>query len=279
MSHRKKHADHEEHENHERWLITYADMITLLMAFFVMMYGLSILDLKKFEEFKEGVNTQLGKSPVMDGGQGILIAGTGVAESSAPAIGAGPRKGADDAIQHTGELNSESLSQLATSLRQRLTEVGLGDAAELTIDPRGLVVYVADRVLFESGSAYLEFDGLRVLDQLALALAPIDNVIIVEGHTDNVKIKKGGLYPSNWELSTARATQVLRWMSETRGLPSARFSAAGYADTHPRVPNDTKDHRAINRRVEIVVVASNEPVAEPTEEETPVVKEASASGH
>src|SRR5438445_8595871 len=97
MSKRRHRGGHEEeHENHERWLITYADMITLLMAFFVMMYGLSILDLKKFDQFKAGVAKQLGKSPILDGGQGILIAGTGVAEAAAPPIGSGNRNGATD---------------------------------------------------------------------------------------------------------------------------------------------------------------------------------------
>lgn len=257
MSGRKKHADHEEHENHERWLITYADMITLLMAFFVMMYGLSILDLKKFDEFKAGVAKQLGKAPVLDGGQGILIAGNGVAESSAPNIGAGPRTGADDAVEQTGELDQAQLSQLAVHVRKRLEEAGLAGSAELELDPRGLVVYVASRVLYPSGSAMLEWDGRRVLDQLAQALAPIDNHIIIEGHTDSRPINSA-LYPSNWELSTARATQVLRWITEVRGLPPHQFSAAGYADTHPRQPNDTAEHRSMNRRVEVVIVAAPE---------------------
>jgi chemotaxis protein MotB len=254
---RRKHADHEEHENHERWLITYADMITLLMAFFVMMYGLSILDLKKFDQFKAGVAKQLGKSPIMDGGQGILISGTGIAQSSAPSIGTGRREGADDAPQTSGDLQQADLPHLAQTVQQRLADTGLSGTVETNTHPRGLVLYVANRTLFKSGSAYLEFDGRRVLDQLALALAPIDNQIIVEGHTDSVPIRPGGLYPSNWELSTSRATQVLRWMVEGRGLPSVRFSAAGYADTHPRVPNDTPAHRAENRRVELVVVAAD----------------------
>ncbi|HVT76406.1 MAG TPA: flagellar motor protein MotB, partial [Acidimicrobiales bacterium] len=256
---RRKHADHEEHENHERWLITYADMITLLMAFFVMMYGLSILDLKKFDQFKAGVAKQLGKSPIMDGGQGILISGTGVADSSAPAIGSGNRNGADDAAQTQGDVPKQDLPTLANNLQQSLAAAGLASTAEVTTDPRGLVIYVANRTLFKSGSAYLEWDGRKVLDQLAIALSKIDNQVIIEGHTDNVPIRPGGEYPSNWELSTARATQVLRWMVEARGLPSVRFSAAGYADTRPRVPNDTPDHRATNRRVEIVVVASDSP--------------------
>jgi chemotaxis protein MotB len=256
---RRKHADHEEHENHERWLITYADMITLLMAFFVMMYGLSILDLKKFDQFKAGVAKQLGKSPIMDGGQGILIAGTGVAESSAPPIGAGNRKGADDAPQTTGDVNRQNLPELANKVQKGLTAAGLQGTVEAETDPRGLVLYVANRTLFKSGSAYLEYDGRRVLDQLALVLAPIDNQVIVEGHTDSVPIRPGGTFPSNWELSTSRATQVLRWMVEGRGLPAVRFSAAGYADTRPRYPNDSPVHRADNRRVEIVVVAADQP--------------------
>jgi chemotaxis protein MotB len=259
---RRKHADHEEHENHERWLITYADMITLLMAFFVMMYGLSILDLKKFDQFKAGVAKQLGKSPILDGGQGILLAGTGVAQASAPAIGSGNRDGADDAAQQTGDLTRDNLAKLAGSVQQRISEAGLDGSVATQLDPRGLVVYVANRTLFNSGSAMLSFDGLRVLDQIAQVIAPIDNQVIVEGHTDSVPIRRGGLYPSNWELSTARATQVLRWMVEVRGLPSVRFSAAGYADTHPRVPNDTPAHRAENRRVELVIEAAPDPVPE-----------------
>lgn len=256
MSSRRKHGDHEEHENHERWLITYADMITLLMAFFVMMYGLSILDLKKFNEFKAGVATELGRNPVVTGGQGILIAGRGIAEAAAPPIGAGHKDGAGEALEVSGEVSQEDLPTLAAKVRSNLEAAGLAGTVEISTDPRGLVLYVANRTLFRSGSAFLEYDGRRVLDQLALALAPIDNQIIVEGHTDSVPIRPGAAFPSNWELSVIRATQVLRWMVEARGLPDAQFSAAGYADTRPRVANDTPAHRATNRRVEIIVIAA-----------------------
>ena len=259
MSSRKKHADHEEHENHERWLITYADMITLLMAFFVMMYGLSILDLKKFEDFKAGVAKQLGKSPVTDGGQGLLVGGNGVANAAAPAIGSGSHEGATDSSAASGDLNRDSLQALASSVQKNLSEAGASsEDVQVTTDPRGLVVEVTSRQLFRSGSAFLEPEGLPVLDQVAMALSKIDNRVMIEGHTDSVPIRKGGLYPSNWELSTARATQVLRWITEVRGLPDVRFSAAGYADTHPRFPNDSPEHRALNRRVDIIVVPASE---------------------
>jgi chemotaxis protein MotB len=237
-------------------------MITLLMAFFVMMYGLSILDLKKFNEFKAGVATQLGKNPVVSGGQGILIAGSGIAEAAAPPIGSGHKDGAGEAVEVKGEVSQEDLPTLAAKVQKNLESAGLQGTVETETDPRGLVLHVANRTLFKSGSAFLEYDGRRVLDQLALALSPIDNQIVVEGHTDSIPIRGGGQFPSNWELSVTRATQVLRWLVEARGLPNAQFSAAGYADTRPRVANDTPTHRSMNRRVEIIVLADPEPAAQ-----------------
>ena len=256
MSKRRRHADHEEHENHERWLITYADMITLLMAFFVMMYGMSILDLKKFADFKAGAAKQLGKAPVEVGGQGILFGGLGIAEAaSAPITGSGPRSGAEDAAQATGEVTRENIGKLVNEVRQRLAENDLANTVEAEVDPRGAVLRLGEKVLFESGSASLSGDGLGVLDQIAIVLKHIDNMVVVEGHTDDVPTKGKG-FASNWELSTTRATTVLRWLVQGRHVPAARVSAAGYADTHPRFFNDTPEHRALNRRVEIIILAA-----------------------
>ena len=256
---RRRHAAHaEEHENHERWLITYADMITLLMAFFVMMYGMSILDLKKFADFKDGAAKQLGKSPAITGGQGILFAGTGIAEAaSAPITGTGPRDGAADAVQETGEVDQEHIGALVAEVRARLKATGIAaDTVEAEVDPRGAVLRFRDMVLFESGSASLSREGLDVLDQIVLMLAHIDNLVIVEGHTDNLPTDGKG-FATNWELSTYRATQVLRWLVEGRRLPAPRFSAAGYADTHPRYLNDSPEHRSFNRRVEMIILAAD----------------------
>ena len=256
---RRPHAAHaEEHENHERWLITYADMITLLMAFFVMMYGMSILDLKKFADFKDGAAKQLGRSPVISGGQGILFGGTGIADAaSAPISGTGPRDGAADAVQATGEVDQEHIGELVAEVRARLKANGISvDTVEAEVDPRGAVLRFRDMVLFESGSASLSHEGLDILDQIVLMLAHIDNLVIVEGHTDNLPTD-GKSFATNWELSTYRATQVLRWLVQGRHLPAPRFSAAGYADTHPRYSNDSDEHRAFNRRVEIIILAAD----------------------
>ena len=260
MSQRRRHKGHEEeHENHERWLITYADMITLLMAFFVMMYGMSILDLKKFADFKDGAAKQLGKSPVVSGGQGILFGGLGIAEAaSAPITGSGPRNGAEDAAEAKGAVTKENIGKLVKEVRRRLADSGLApDTVEAEVDPRGAVLRFSDRVLFESGSASLSDDGLKVLDQIVLMLAHIDNLVVVEGHTDDVPTNGKG-FATNWELSTARATQVLRWIVQGRHIPAPRVSAAGYADTHPRAFNDTAEHRALNRRVELIILAADD---------------------
>jgi len=259
MAKRRHHGGHEEeHENHERWLITYADMITLLMAFFVMMYGMSILDLKKFADFKDGAAKQLGKSPVISGGQGILFGGMGIAEAaSAPITGSGPRTGAEDAAQATGDVTRQDIGKLVNEVRSRLARHDLAGTAEVEIDPRGAVVRLGDKVLFPSGQASLSQEGLDVLDQIALVLGHIDNHVIVEGHTDDIPTN-GKAFATNWELSTARATAVLRWLVQGRRLPGVRFSAAGYADTHPRFANDSPEHRALNRRVEIIVLPADQ---------------------
>jgi chemotaxis protein MotB len=259
MSKHRRHKDGhaEEHENHERWLITYADMITLLMAFFVMMYGMSILDLKKFADFKAGAAKQLGRSPVISGGQGILFGGTGIAEAaSAPISGTGPREGAADAAQASGDVDQEHIGELVAEVQRRLKESGMAaDTVDAETDPRGAVLRFKDKVLFESGSASLSQEGLDVLDQVVLMLRHVDNLVVVEGHTDDIPTKGG--FATNWELSASRATQVLRWLVQGRRLPAIRFSAAGYADTRPRFLNDTPDHRAMNRRVEIVILAAD----------------------
>ncbi len=114
-----------------------------------------------------------------------------------------------------------------------------------------------DAALFDLGRADLRPEGVAVLRRLAPTLAGISNELVVEGHTDNIPITPGGPFLSNWELSTARATTVLRWLLDNYHLRPARLSAAGYADTRPRVPNDTAAHRSSNRRVEIVVDSPN----------------------
>ena len=283
MSQRRHHD--EEHENHERWLITYADVITLLMAFFVMMYAMANLDLQKFEKFKASAAAAFGEDPACapapeqpkqagHGGHGEKkTSGHGSPGGHGGSGGHGGATAAPKAEQACGggggaaataspgkaggpvAVPREGLGELRKELERRLAAAGLKKQVALRVERRGLVVYVTDRVLFDSGAAEIRAEGLPVLRQVGSALTEITNQVIVEGHTDDVPVT-GGPHRSNWELSTLRATSVVHVLIDTAHLPANQIAAAGYADTRPRVRGSSDEARARNRRVEIVVAAA-----------------------
>jgi chemotaxis protein MotB len=256
---RQKYHEEEEHENHERWLVTYADMLTVLMALFIVMFAISVVDQTKAEKLAGSVRDYFGTGPtLLDGGDGLL-------EDQKPgnteddqlvldiqaAIAALDEKNARDRAVAS---ENDELAEVQRRITESLTRVGQQDSVRFKIDERGLVVtIVTDEVLFELGRAELLPAGRAVLDGVAPALAPIANPVTVEGHTDDLPIS--GRFATNWELSTERATTVLRYMMETHGLPAGRLSAAGYADQRPLVEN-TAQTRATNRRVEVIVRAT-----------------------
>ena len=261
-SHRrsKLHEEHEEHVNHERWLITYADMITLLMVLFIVLYSISQVDLAKFRRLKEGVAGGLGgpaAAGALSGGAGPLEGGGGVFETGLHRTSAQAAQAAlaDAQARTAGARQARTVLQGAQQEIQRsLDQEGLGDAVRFKLESRGLVItIVSDTVLFEPGQADLRAEGREVVDRLAAAIGRLPNELSVEGHTDNVPIS--GRYPSNWELSTSRATTVLRELIERHHIDPSRLSAAGYADERPAATNDTAEGRGTNRRVELVVLA------------------------
>ena len=273
---RKRHEEHEEHENHERWLITYADMITLLMVLFIVLYSISQVDLAKFRRLKEGVAGGFGGAAAagaLEGGAGALDGGPAALDAKLPS--ANDLKTATEALkaQNTRlaaeRQENQVLDGVQKEIQKSLDADGLGDTVHFRLESRGLVVtVVTDRVLFDIGEADLRAEGREVLDHLAPALGRLPNHISIEGHTDNTPIS--GRYPSNWELSTARATTVLRELIERHGLPAGRLQAAGYADQRPVAGNDTVEDRAANRRVEIVVLSTvTNPAATPDTTTTP----------
>jgi chemotaxis protein MotB len=251
--------DHEEHENHERWLVTYADMITLLMVLFIVLYAIGQTDLAKFQKLKEGMGgSGGGATSILEGGAGPLEGAT--AESASPIAldlvdPIGPKEEA--AAQAAARADRAALAETRTALAGSLAGTGLGTAVSLRIDERGLVVTIAsDPMLFDPGQATLRREGQEILDKLAPALAALPNRMSIEGHTDDVPIS--GTYASNWELSSARAMTVLRALEKVHGIGAARLSVAGYADQRPVADNATPAGRAANRRVEIVVLAQTD---------------------
>jgi chemotaxis protein MotB len=239
----------EEHENEDRWLLTYADMITLLMVLFIVLFSIGQVDLKKFEQLRSGLASSFGTSQTvaLDGGTGVLDAGSSPLDSET----------AQQILDQQQAAQAEAQRQLqeaADKVKETLAGQGLGDKVTFRFEDRGLVLQiVTDDVLFDLGKADLRPEGKAVLDGLASALKQVPNNIAVEGHTDNRPIS-GFPFGSNWELSTYRATSVLRYLVEQKGLDAKRVSAAGFGEQRPLQPNDTPANQAKNRRVEIVVL-------------------------
>ena len=249
---KKAHGHEEEHENHERWLITYADMITLLMVLFIVLFAIGQTDLAKFKKLKQGLEGGFGKDKIT-----IVDGGLGLADRAAKSKSLPNELALSDqeAQQQERAVEQAALAETKAGLQIALANDGLKGAVTFRTDERGLIVMVAsDQVLFTAGAADLKEAGRVVLGKVAEALRPLPNPVSIEGHTDNVPIS--GLYASNWELSTARATSVLRDLIERDAFPAARLSASGYADQRPISSNASAMGRARNRRVEIVVLAT-----------------------
>jgi chemotaxis protein MotB len=292
---RNHHEDeHEEHVNHEAWVIPYADVLTLLMALFLVLFALGCTDEAKLELAADSFRRELGggSSPldlgIGSGGDGPLASGAAnvldgfgptpirsdetepVAARREPEEAIGPEaveivpvEGVPEAptatfevIDEADEIMGDPLTEVEQVVRARAAGTGLADAIGLRREERGLVVtIVTDRVLFQEGMADVQPDGIRILDVVASALMDLPNQVTIEGHTDSRPISTVR-FPSNWELSTSRATSVLRYFVDERGFPRERLSAAGYADTRPIADGLDPASLARNRRVEIVVLAT-----------------------
>jgi chemotaxis protein MotB len=229
---------HEEHENHERWLVSYADFITLLFAFFVVMYSISAVNEGKFRTVSESIKAAL--RPITN--QPVSTMAFNIGQSrpalNQPAIPTSKR----ETIRHLIELVKamQTGPQFAVI---HLSEKENGD----------IVITIPDQLLFNSGEAAIRQEALPFLKGLAGAMLELDRYVRVEGHTDNVPIRTAQ-FPSNWELSAARAVIVVRVLSELYGVPTGHLSAVGHADTRPVIENLTPQARAKNRRVEIIIL-------------------------
>lgn len=241
MFRRKRTADE---ENLDRWLLTYADLITLLLAFFIVMYSISRVDAQKFRQVSRALSGALkgGDNLVVKNEDEITLPGSGVFK--------------------IGHLNR--IGQLIENKFLKVVdETGQEAKVSTEITERGLVIHIMESALFRMGSAQLEGQARATLDLIAEEIINIPNHIRVEGHTDDIPIKTEK-YPSNWELSSARATEVVRYMIETYRLAPDRLSALGYGEFRPLRPNNSFENRAQNRRVDIVVLTMEMTQAEPT---------------
>ncbi|MGA9526981.1 MAG: flagellar motor protein MotB [Terriglobales bacterium] len=258
MSRRKKHP---RHVNHERWLVSYADFITLLFAFFVVLYASSQVDKRKvgklalaiqvafqemgvFQASTTQVPVDLSQPMPFSNVQAIenveLNASVGrIASHPESALGGSKEDG------DLAQLQAELANTLAPEIQRK--EIAMHR------DPDGLVISLREVGFFESGFAQMKSASQAALDRIAIMLRQHECVLRVEGHTDNVPVHNAQ-YSSNWELSTSRATEIVRLLLVREGYNPARLSAAGYAEFHPIASNRTAEGRGMNRRVDIVVL-------------------------
>ena len=258
---KKKHA---EEGNNERWLITYADLITLLMIFFILMYTMSQVDVKKYSAVANSLSVVLT-------GQALSVL-----ETQGPSLVEGISgqlvpEGPGEISQNQGQLNEvkEIIKEfIETKDMEAAVEQGSGKTTKLSDSimvyeqERGLVISFKDTLLFASGSDELTPEAYSIISQVGEALVKLPNYIRVEGHTDNLPINTGR-FPSNWELSVLRASGVVHVLHEGAGIPAEKLSVIGYGEYRPLVPNEDNLSRSMNRRVDIVILKKKYDYFEP----------------
>lgn len=256
----RRKAPEEDEGPDKAWMESYADAMTLLLAFFIMLFAFALVDETKFFDFKVGMVTALGVSdPVTEKADSLLESGTGIVQAIGEAAVSTEElrneiEQKEGDLAEAGTITAENVEEVRDLLDDKFTELGAAEFVTVDVDERGVVIRYDGAVLFESGSADLGVASDSVLATSAEVLELIDNPIDVEGHTDDVPT--GGRWISNWELSSARASAVTRWLLDFGRIPPRRLAAVGLADTRPVADNDSFEGRARNRRVEIVVRVS-----------------------
>ncbi len=239
MAHRKE--DHEEHHD-ERWLVSYADFITLLMVLFVVLYSMGQVNVEKYKQLAESMRTAFtlgGASQVVDS-QINQAGGTSEDGTSKPIVVPGIPEGPTQSEEVAGQLTSMLSSQ------------NLGNQVSVQTNIEGVLISLSERLIFKNDQTELPAESLQVLDTIVEMLRPIDNKVRLVGHTNNTP-PTNPAYPGNWELSLARATSVARYLANA-GISPERLIISGQGEYAPIFPNDTEQHKELNARVEIIII-------------------------
>jgi chemotaxis protein MotB len=256
MASRRRKKVHEPEHADERWLLTYADMITLLMALFMVMFAMAEVDASKLKGLQNSLDDAFS-GKILPGGQTVRETGAQThVETPAPmspTVSQPPNPDEIVASPRQREAEERAMHELEAQVEKEVTSMGLQTKVSTQVTERGVVIQIlTDNLLFNSGTAQIKPPGMELLAHLApLLRRQSGSRMIVEGHTDSQPMRSG-TYPSNWELSTARASAVVRALIALE-LPPARMEASGRAYLKPVASNATHEGRAHNRRVEIVL--------------------------
>lgn len=230
------------------WIVTFSDLMSLLLTFFILLYSMSTIDAIKFQEVSNYLQFSLsgdGRPSILDGGQ----------QFSPDPFDDSPLSDIDwdPELDEILEPASLEMMEMYDKVSGHVSEMQLEADVKVMMINSGVYVEIKDAILFSSGSSELKASGVDLLSKLEQMLNDFDNDIVVEGHTDNVPMKSK-TYPSNWELSTARAVSVLRYLNESLNVDPTRLSARGYGEYSPIVPNDSEENKAKNRRVNLMIL-------------------------
>lgn len=278
---KKAHEEHEEHVNHERWLVSYADMLTLLFVLFVVLFSMSSVNMKKFAELAAGLSAGFGAQSVAFTGQTSALDGSGNASEIVQIDpGANPGDGKSGTSNLTNKEKSavaaavaaqsrskasadakaaikeaDNMKKIENKISDALAKEKLLGSVKFTVDRRGLVVtVVTNEVVFAGNRADLQPGGQKILGAIAPTLSKLPNNIEVDGNTNQLKAQTS-FYPSGWELSAARASTTVRYLVG-KGLAKSRMSAVGFSDTKPLIAPSDPRSVTMNRRVDVVVLTT-----------------------
>jgi len=216
------------------WMVTFGDMMSLLLCFFVMLLSMSTMDITKFSMMMKSLKVGFGQ-----------MSSVAIVQPNIPQFG--------DKSQVRSQTSEQSI-YLAMRVEEIIDEADISSAIELTREEEGILLKVRGNVLFEPGSATIVPGSIRFLEGLSGLLREFPHHVLVRGHTDDSPVPAGSVYPTNWELSAARSAAVVRTLIAQGDLAPTRFGALGLADTHPIVRNDSEASRRLNRRVELLLV-------------------------
>ncbi|HQH79174.1 MAG TPA: flagellar motor protein MotB [Synergistaceae bacterium] len=220
------------------WLTTYGDTVTLLLTFFVLLYSFSSLDVNKFKKMVISFQGALG---VLPGGQTV--------QEGDNSFGGRSGEDAGDVRKQT-----QGILDVVRKIQTMISEEGLQGQVSVTVNQRGVTISMAEHALFERGSARVVPAGKRLLARMAPFLNAVSVPLAVEGHTDSLPVM-GGVYETNWGLSSMRAATVAAYLADVGGVDPLRLEAVGFSQYRPLVPNDSEPHRALNRRVDLVLLS------------------------
>jgi len=257
MRHRSRRRKAATPKGHERWLITYADLITLLMIFFVIMFSVSQIDPDKYSSLSQDLHATFHDSKgALEQGIGVMqepsTSSTKQDASTAAATESTTAPMSERELQFRKQ--EQELQAFKSVIASYVQDNQLGDQISISDTEQGISIRLSDQFLFDLGKADIKEVSIPMLHKLASLFDQLDTTISIEGHTDDLLIQPGGAFADNWELSAARALSVLRYFMDQEQMEAAKFQIAGYGDTRPVAPNDSSINRQKNRRVEMIVL-------------------------